>query len=110
MDRKRHVYRTVIIMATRAIFAEQSVSMSDYRKSPGQYFLEEPVAVLSNNKPAGYVLGAELYERMLKLLESVAPEAKPQFRPASARFEAIAHLGNELLANASDEELGDFKE
>jgi len=110
IDGKCHNYRTVITMATQAILAEQSVSITDYRKNPGQYFLEEPVAVLSNNKPAGYVLGAELYERMLKLLDAVAPEAKSHFRPASARLEAIAHLGNELLANASEEELGDFKE
>lgn len=97
-------------MTTQAILAEKVVSITDYRKNPSQYFLEEPVAVLSNNKPAGYVLGPELFEYLMKLLETQAKQAKTQFRPTSARLQAIAHLGNELLANATEEDLGDFEE
>lgn len=97
-------------MATQAILAEQAVSITEYRKNPSQYFGEEPVAVLSNNKPAGYVLGAELYERMIRIMEVHAKQASAEFRPTSSRLEAIAHLGDDLLDSATDDELGDFRE
>lgn len=48
-------------MASHTILAEKAVSVSEARKNLSQYFTDEPVAVLSNNKPAGYMLSAELY-------------------------------------------------
>lgn len=97
-------------MATQAILAEQVVSITDYRKNPSQYFGEEPIAVLSNNKPAGYVLGPDLYERMIRIMEAHAKVESAEFRPASARLEVIAQLGDALLTKATDEALGDFRD
>ena len=57
-------------MASHAILAEKAVSVSEARKNLSQYFTDEPVAVLSNNKPAGYMLSAELYEKMLRIIEA----------------------------------------
>ncbi|KMQ76085.1 type II toxin-antitoxin system Phd/YefM family antitoxin [Marinobacter subterrani] len=48
--------------------AEKSVSISALRNNPAQHFGDQPIAVLSHNKPAGYVLGAELFEEMMKLI------------------------------------------
>jgi antitoxin YafN len=97
-------------MSTQAIFAEQTVSITELRKNPNQYFQEEPVAVLANNKPAGYMISAALYEQMLQIIEQASPGVAAQFRPSKARMDAITHRGMELLKNASDAELGDFKE
>lgn len=97
-------------MSIQAILAEKTVSISDFRKEPSKYFTDEPVAVLSNNKAAGYVLSPEVFQAMVSLLETISTETKAKFRPSKARLEAIAQRGAELLSQASDEDLGDFSE
>ncbi|MDD2343054.1 MAG: antitoxin of toxin-antitoxin stability system [Tolumonas sp.] len=49
--------------------AEQTVSITELRKNPAQYFIDEPVVVLSKNKPVGYMLSAKLYETIVGMLE-----------------------------------------
>lgn len=92
------------------IYAEKTVSVSEARKNLSKYFTDEPVAVLSNNKPAGYMISATAFEQMVEMLAALSPAAKSCFRPASGRLEAIAHLHAELLLSATDSELGDFQE
>jgi len=53
----------------RRILAEQTVSITELRKNPAQYFIDEPVVVLSKNKPVGYMLSAKLYETIVDMLE-----------------------------------------
>lgn len=53
----------------RRILAEQTVSITELRKNPAQYFIDEPVVVLSKNKPVGYMLSAKLYETIVGMLE-----------------------------------------
>ena len=97
-------------MPIQAILAEKTVSISDFRKEPSKYFTDEPIAVLSNNKTAGYVLSPEAFQAMVALLEKSYPELKAQFRPSKARLETIAAKGAELLENATNEDLEDFSE
>lgn len=35
------------------------------------YFMDEPVTVLSNNKTAGYMISTELYEQMVEIYQGV---------------------------------------
>lgn len=95
-------------MAIQLILAEKTVSVTELRKKPCDYFLDEPVAVLSNNKTAGYMISAKLYEQMVALIESQSKTS--QFRPSQARLAQIAEHGSASLLAASADELGDFSE
>ena len=97
-------------MSTQPIYAEKTVSVTELRKQPSQFFLDEPVAVLSNNKTAGYILGPELFEQMIRLIETNVPTASAQFRPSSARLKAIAAKGAELILSTPLDDLGTFEE
>lgn len=93
-------------MSMHVILAEKSVSMTDLRKNPAQYFIEEPVAVLSNNKPAGYMVSAAVFEQLLKAAEQRGVETvRARFRPDESRLNEIARQGVALLESASDEDL-----
>ncbi len=97
-------------MSTHQILAEKTVSVSEVRKNVNQYFIDEPVAVLSNNKTKGYMLSADLFEQMVNIIENNTTAGKSMFRPASARLQAIAHVNEEILLNSSDVDLGEFIE
>lgn len=99
-------------MSTQTILAEKTVSVTEMRKNPTQYFTTEPVAVLAHNRPAGYMVSTELFETFVKALESQqgAKGFQANFRPSAARLDEIARNGNELIRTATDEDLGDFTE
>ncbi len=50
------------------ILAEKSVNITELRKNPAKYFIDQPVAVLSNNRPAGYLLSASAFEALMDML------------------------------------------
>ncbi len=97
-------------MALATIYAAQTVSSSDLRKNPCQYFSGEPVAVLSRSKTAGYMVGKELFEHMVGLIEEAHPGVVGKFNFTDARLEAISHLNAELILSSDDNYLEDFAE
>lgn len=94
------------------ILAEHSVSITELRKNPAQYFTDEPIAVLSNNKPTGYTLSAKLFEALVDMLEKqqIENQFTAQFRPSTEQLRAIAQHGQALLEQATDDDLGSFIE
>ena len=95
-------------MNTQSILAEKTVSVTELRKKPCDYFIDEPIAVLSNNKTAGYMLSAKLYEQMIELIGRGSQTSF--FRPSQARLTRISEQGTELLLSSSKKDLGDFYE
>jgi antitoxin YafN len=95
-------------MSVLSILAEKTVSVIELRKKPCDYFIDEPVAVLSNNKTVGYMVSAKLYEHMVEIIELQSKTSR--FRPSNARLTQIAEQGAELLLAASQDDLGDFAE
>lgn len=54
-----------------AIFADFSVSMSEFKKNPAQVLRtagEQPVAVLNHNRPAFYMVTPKLFEALVEEL------------------------------------------
>jgi len=56
------------------ILANLSVSVTELKKNPTALLLAangEPVAILNHNKPAAYLVPADVYEKMLDLIEDL---------------------------------------
>jgi antitoxin StbD len=66
------ILHTLKMTITQTIYARTTVSMTDLRRNPSG-ILEDagdsPIAVLSHNKPAAYLLSANAYEALLDRLE-----------------------------------------
>lgn len=97
-------------LTTKTILAERTVSMSDLRKAPAQFFTDTPIAVLSHNETAGYVLGPVLFEKLMALVEASQPEIQGQFRPTHVRLKEIARRSTDALLSATEADLSDFDE
>lgn len=55
------------------IYADFSISMSEFKKNPAQVLRaagEKPVAILSHNKPAFYMVTPKLFETLIEALEN----------------------------------------
>ena len=97
-------------MKTSTIYAEKAVSSSEARKHFKDCLSGEPVVVLSNNEPAGYMMSAIFFEGLMKALEDTNAGTISSFRPMSARLEAIAHLNAHALSEIDENTLSDFQE
>ena len=54
------------------IYADLSISMSEFKKNPSQILRsagERPVAVLSHNRPAFYMISPSVYEALIENTE-----------------------------------------
>lgn len=100
------------IVSTQTILADETVSISELRKKPQEYFTDHAIAVLSNNRTAGYIIGAEAYETLLMILrQSQQFETfEGRFRPTAERLREITEKGTKLLEDATEEQLGSFSE
>jgi antitoxin StbD len=57
------------------ILSEYTVSITELRKAPGELLKQaagQTVAILSHNKPAGYIVSPEAYRTMLEVMEDKA--------------------------------------
>ncbi len=97
-------------MKTSTIYAEKAVSSSEARKHFKECLSGEPVVVLSNNEPAGYMMSATFFEGLMKVLEGKNTGLTSSFRPMSARLELIAHVNAQALTELNENDLGEFQE
>ena len=54
------------------IYADLSISMSEFKKNPAQILRtagEKPVAVLSHNRPAFYMVAPRVFEALIESLD-----------------------------------------
>lgn len=55
----------------QTIFADLTISMSDFKKNPAKVLREagqKPVAVLNHNKPAFYMVDPQMFEALIEQL------------------------------------------
>ncbi len=99
-------------MATNKILVEETVPVSELRKNPSRYFTDHPIAVMSHNQATGYIVGAELFEKMLDIIEQTqaGKSVTAKFRPTANRVQDIIASSAEYLSNASEDDLGHFTE
>lgn len=99
-------------MVTNKIFAEETIPVSELRKNPSRYFTDRPVAVMSHNQATGYMVGAELFEKMLVIMEQsqAGKSVTGQFRPSANRLQQIIDQSTHYLRNATENDLDDFSE
>lgn len=88
--------KVLIMSITQAIFARNTVSMTDLRRNPSEVIEVaklSPVAVLNHNKPAAYLISAAAYENMLNQLEDAAltkvAKTLAGGKPAKAKLEDL---------------------
>lgn len=99
-------------MSTYTILAEEVVSMSDLKTGPGKYFKEHPVAVMSNNKPKGYLVSADMFERLVAaaIVGGEQQEFSGLFNPSSKRLKELANSTTDKLLQLKQSDIGEFKE
>lgn len=82
----------------QAILADVTVSMSEFKKNPAAVLREakqRPVAVLSHNKAAFYMVKPELYEAMMEeladreLMQKVRSRLADKSRAVEVNFDEL---------------------
>ena len=99
-------------MAIQRILAEETVSVTEMRKHPTDFFTDHPIAILNKNQTAGYMVGKELFETMVDLIRQLQPQESftAAFQPSVTHLKAVTKGAAEFLVKANKEELGDFVE
>lgn len=92
-------------MATQRILAEETVSVSEMRKHPADFFTDRPIAVLNKNQAVGYMAGKELFESMVDLIRQLQPQETftAKFQPSASQLKVIAAASNGTEAIKSSE-------
>jgi antitoxin StbD len=77
------------------ILSEYTVSITELRKAPGELLKQaagQTVAILSHNKPAGYIVSPEAYRTMLDGMEDKALGKIVEKRKGSMRKAKVVRL------------------
>lgn len=77
------------------ILSEYTVSITELRKAPGELLKQafgQTVAILSHNKPAGYIVSPETYRTMLDVMEDRALGKIVEKRKGSLRKAKVVRL------------------
>ncbi len=77
------------------ILSEYTVSITELRKAPGDLLKQaagQTVAILSHNKPAGYIVSPDAYRAMLEVMEDKALGKIVERRTASLRKAKVVKL------------------
>jgi len=99
-------------MNTQRILAEETVSVTEMRKHPADYFTDHPIAVLSNNQTAGYMVGKELFESMISMIRQLNPSETftAKFQPTATQLREISRGSAAYLSNEKIKDPGKFVE
>lgn len=98
-------------MASQPLFAEETISITKLRTQLAKVLKRKrPVAILSHNETAGYIVNAEVFARLVELAELAAPDIRAEFRPSAARLQEITKASAEIVLDSTDEELAEFEE
>jgi antitoxin StbD len=86
----RAIFKLEVIMQT--LLTDLAISMSEFKKNPAKALREagaQPVAVLSHNKPAFYMVAPKMFEAMLENLADaqIVPLLKQRLAQRSKAIE-----------------------
>lgn len=102
-----------MVLIMNRILTELTVNVTELRKNPGVYFTtDQPVAVLSNNKTAGYMVNAELFEQLIDMIsiQQAGKNIIAKFKPSAQRFDEITKQAESILENLSKKDICSYDE
>lgn len=98
-------------MSVQPLFAEETISITKLRTQLAKVLKRKrPVAILSHNETAGYIVNAEVFARLVELAELAAPGIRAEFRPSAARLRQITAASAAILLESDDKQLAEFEE
>lgn len=98
-------------MSTHQIYAEETISVTSLRSQITRILEKKrPVAILSHNETAGYIVNAEVFARLVEAAERADPSLRAQFRPSADRLRQISENSAEILLGLNEERLAEFDE
>lgn len=86
------------------IYAEKSVSITDLRKDIKSYLIDEPVAVLSNNKTVGYVMSEYAFRGLVDSIIANTKRTKGT-RATKEELREISLICEKYLEKLSDDDI-----
>ena len=102
----------IVAMKKKFVWTRESISISEFRKNPNDYFTGHAIAVTSNNRKIGYAIGADTYEQMLSALSQPEQTSffEGKFRPSAERLQQIARDGAKALEGLTKDDSHKYSE
>lgn len=96
----------------RSLVPDKVIPIDELRKAPEECFIDQAVAVSSDDKIIGYLLNATLYEEIMSIIRQSeqTDTFEGNFQVSEERLREIANQAELVLSKATDSELDSYSE